>query len=554
MEKYACSNNNLLAMSEKKIYLKPNVVFEPLVDRWYAWSHLISPATTAMNVLGRHLSIIDSFIMAPSIHVEAVANPKMKGGPFMDIAAEKLEAVKSLKADALSRQDEVIQFAKAVKELDKLLVVEASGSGLETLYEKVPPLLKGLVELFYDRNNNADFRFFESLLYKSKFYNRSAQTMAFWITDNDHRPFCLSTPRLNDDHVLHLPISFEHTGIDALAKMKRTPQTIDYIRSILNIAPEQEALFNSFFTETAPPVYKKYTGDKIRMRYFGHACILVETKDVSILVDPLVSYYGYDSDLEHFSDADLPDVIDYVLITHNHQDHVLFETLLPLRHKIKNLIVPRTTSGRLEDPDLKLMFNNVGFNNVVAIDEMETIEFADTAITGLPFTGEHSDLCILTKACYLVQISDFKLLFLADSRIVESALYKHIHRQTGDVDVMFLGMECDGAPLTWLYGPLMTRKITREQDGSRRLAGSDCSKGMALVDIFNPKEAYVYAMGMEPWLEFISSIQYTDESNPIIQSNRLVKLCREKGIIAERLYGEKELLYERKETLVTTQQ
>jgi L-ascorbate metabolism protein UlaG (beta-lactamase superfamily) len=235
-----------------------------------------------------------------------------------------------------------------------------------------------------------------------------------------------------------------------------------------------------FFTDTPPPPYNKYTGDKIRMRYFGHACILVETKDISILVDPLISYYGYSSSVDHFSDVDLPDTIDYVLITHNHQDHILFETLLPLRHKIKNLIVPRTTSGKLEDPDLKLMFENIGFNNVIPMDEMETIKFSDAVLTGLPFIGEHSDLNILTKMCYLVQIGEFRLLFLADSRIVEPALYKHIHRQIGSVDVMFLGMECDGAPLTWLYGPLMTKKLPRDMDGSRRLAGSDCEKGKAL--------------------------------------------------------------------------
>ncbi|HVI46041.1 MAG TPA: MBL fold metallo-hydrolase [Chitinophaga sp.] len=533
-------------MSAEKFYLKPNVVIEPLYDRWYAWSHLISPATAALNVTGRHLSIMDSFVVEPSIHAEAVLNPKMKGGPFMDIPVTRVDEVKTLYEDTLQRQETAVQFSKAVKELDKMLAAEGKGFGMETLYEKVPDMLRGFVELFYDRNNNADFRFFESLLYKSKHYNKSSQSIALWVTENDHRPFCLSTPRLDEAHVLHLEIPFDHPGIDELAKMKREGQSLDYIKSLLGITADQEALFSTFFTNTPPPSYKRYTGDKIRMRYFGHACILVETKDVSILVDPLVSYYGYDSELEHFSDADLPDVIDYVLITHNHQDHILFETLLPLRHKIKHLIVPRTNSGQLENPDLKLMFEHIGFDNVVAIDEMETITFTDSTITGLPFTGEHSDLNILSKACYLVEISGFKLLFLADSRIVESRLYKHIHDSIGDVDVMFLGMECDGAPLSWLYGPLMTKKITREQDGSRRLAGSDCRKGMALVNIFNPAEVYVYAMGMEPWLEFISSIKYTDASNPIIQSNELVKLCQEKGLIAERLYGEKELLYSRK--------
>ena len=197
----------------------------------------------------------------------------------------------------------------------------------------------------------------------------------------------------------------------------------------------------------------------------------------------------------------------------------------------------------IKDPDLKLMFNNIGFTNVFAIDEMETIRFSDAIITGLPFIGEHSDLNILTKSCFFVKIGDFKLIFLADSRIVEARLYKHIHDQVGDVDVLFIGMECDGAPLTWLYGPLLTKKLARDMDGSRRLAGSDCEKGMSLIDIFNPKEVYVYAMGQEPWLEFISSLKYTEEFNPIVQSNKLVNTCTERGIIAERLYGEKELLY-----------
>lgn len=527
------------------MYLKPNVVLEPLVDNWYAWSHLISPATAAMNIVNRHHKIIESYLAAPQIHKEAVLNPKMRGGPFMDFNGGRIEEVTELQKDSLKKQAKMFEFAAAVKELDKMLAEEAKGFGLEKVYEKIPDLLKGYVELFYDRNNNPSFRFFESLLYKSEFYNKNSQSIGMWITNNDERPFCLSTPRMAESNVVYLDIPFDHPVIDELAKMKRTPQTLEHIKGFIEIDPAKEDLFESFFTETPPPPYKKYTGDKIRMRYFGHACILVETKDISILVDPLISYYGYHSSVEHFSDVDLPDTIDYVLITHNHQDHILFETLLPLRHKIKNLIVPRTNSGKLEDPDLRLMFQNVGFNNVIAMDEMETIRFSDAILTTCPFIGEHSDLNILTKTCYHVRIGDFKLLFLADSRILESRLYDHIHKQVGDVDVMFLGMECDGAPLTWLYGPLLTRKLARDMDSSRRLAGSDCDKGMALVNIFHPKETYVYAMGQEPWCEFISSIKYTDDSNPIVQSNKLIKLCMERGITAERLYGEKELLYDK---------
>jgi len=527
------------------MYLRPNVVIEPLVDNWYAWSHLISPATAAMNIVGRHLEIMNSYVSAPEIHAEAVLNPKMRGGPFMDLGGKRVDEVQDLKEHTMKSRANMFAFAKAIKELDTMLQNEAKGHSLEPLYKKVPPILRGYVELFYDRFNNPSFRFFESLLYRSEYYDKRAQSIALWITENDHRPFCLSTPRLPEEHVLQLNIPFDHPGIDELAKMKRTPQTIEYISGLLGIAPSQEALFRSFFTSEPHPGYNRYTGDKIRMRYFGHACILIETKEVSILLDPLISYYGYHSDVEHFSDIDLPDVIDYVLITHNHQDHILFETLLPLRHKIRNIVVPRTRGGRLEDPELKLMFNSIGFNNVFEIDEMEIINFGDATITGIPFTGEHCDLHIGAKSCHHVRVGKFTLLFMADSKIIEPSLYKHIHAITGDVDVIFLGMECDGAPLTWLYGPLFSKKITRDQDSSRRLAGSNCPQGMSIVEIFNPKEIYVYAMGQEPWLEFISSIKYTDESNPIIQSNKLVEVCRELGIVSERLFGEKELFYER---------
>lgn len=525
-------------------YFKPNVIIGPLVDKWYAWTHLISPATAAMNIVERHLKIMNSYIQAPVIHEAAVKNPKMLGGPFMDYATRRVEEVKELKAEILDKQANAIALSDAIKELDKMLKTKAKGASLEPLYKEVPEILKGYVELVYDLNNNVSFRFFESLLYSSPFYSKQSQSISLWETLNDERPFCLSTPQLEDPKVLQLDIPFDHKGIDTLSRMKRNPGSIEDVAEELGVTEDQMELFRTFFTKKEHPTYKKYTGDKARMRYLGHACILIETKEVSILVDPLISYYGYESTVEHFSDIDLPDVIDYVLITHNHQDHIVLETLLPLRHKIKNIIVPVTTSGALQDPSIKLAFESIGFKNVIEIDELEEIKFENCTITGLPFTGEHSDLNIRAKSCYHVAISELSFLFVADSRVMEPRLYEHIHRVKGDVDVLFLGMECAGAPLSWLYGCLMTEGITREDDQSRRLAGCDSERGLSLVDIFHPKEAYVYAMGMEPWLEFISSIKYTEESLAIIESNNLINSCKNNGIIAERLFGEKELLYD----------
>lgn len=53
----------------------------------------------------------------------------------------------------------------------------------------------------------------------------------------------------------------------------------------------------------------------------------IESPGVSILVDPVVSY-PHPSGPPRLSHADLPEVIDYVVLTHNHQDHFLVETML----------------------------------------------------------------------------------------------------------------------------------------------------------------------------------------------------------------------------------
>ncbi|WP_212003979.1 MBL fold metallo-hydrolase [Chitinophaga sp. HK235] len=531
--------------SDNKYYLKLNVAIEALIDRWYAWSHLVSPATAAMNIKDRHVKIMKSYVKNPKIHEAAVKRPEMRGGPFIDYGGQRVDEIEQLLETTMEKRANMLKFNEAVHELNGMLQKEAAGYSLNPLYDKVPDILKGYVELYYDLNDQANFRFFEALLYKSEYYDESTQSVSLQLIEaDDDRSFVLSTPRLDDEHLLHLDVKFKDNVIDKLFKMKRIPGSYDEIKEELQIKPEQEVLFRSFFTEEPPAKYQPYTGSGIRTRYFGHACVLVETNEMSILVDPVISYDGYETEVNRYTINDLPEKIDYVLITHNHQDHVLLETLLQLRHSIKHLVVPSCGKGNLQDPSLKLMFNNIGFNNVIELDDMESITMDKCTITGLPFLGEHSDLDVRSKLCYHVKLhNSFRVMFAADSCNVQSDLYKRVHAIMGNIDVLFLGMECDGAPLTWLYGPLLSLPMERDKDHSRRLAGCDYNQGKDLVDIFHPRNVFVYAMGMEPWLEFISSIKYTDQSRPIVESNKLVDKCNSMGIDAERLFGEKTIEY-----------
>ena len=89
----------------------------------------------------------------------------------------------------------------------------------------------------------------------------------------------------------------------------------------------------------------------------------------------------------------------------------------------------------------------------------------------------------------------------------------------------------------------MPEKLQRDKDNSRRLAGCNHEQAKKIIQIFNPKDVFVCAMGLEPWLEFISSLKYTDESRPIVESNRLLDDCNQSAIVAERLFGEKTIEY-----------
>ena len=524
-----------------KVYLKRNVLVEPLFNQWYAWSYLISPPTAAMYLANLHLKIMESFVATPQVHISALKNPANLGGPFLNYDASRVDEIKALREKIIKENEHLLTLAEAIKKLDKMLAEEADGHSIEPLYSKVPDVLKGYVELVYDRNNHASPRFIEGLLYQSPFYNTLAQSVTLRLAEKDERSFVFSTPRLANGNDLQLNIPFSHAGVDELFKMKQKPQSFDLIREALGITGGDEAAFAELFTAEQPPPTPCFDGDGVRIRYFGHACILIESAKTSVLCDPVISYPSANG-IPRYTFDDLPEQIDYVLLTHNHQDHCMFETLLPLRHKIKTLIVPKNSGGELVDPSLKLIMHNVGFPQVREIDEMETINVEDGSITGLPFLGEHGDLNIRTKLAYLVKLEGHTIMCAADSNNVEPELYSHLQDFVGQTDVLFIGMECDGAPFSWLYGPLLTKPLARKMDQSRRFDGSNFDKAINIVERLKPKQVYVYAMGQEPWLTYLTSIQYTDESRPIVESNKLVETCLRKGLAAERLFGQKEIL------------
>lgn len=525
------------------MYLKQNVQLEPLIDRWYAWPFLIAPATAARCMTGRHLEIMDSYIRAPQLHAQAMRDPRMIGGPFIDYDGKRVDEILALRNEMQRVRSHTIELSAALFDLDRILRTKAKGFSLAPLYEEIPRILRGYVELVYDLNNNPSFKIIEPLLYNSHYYDRSSQSIMLSFTRGDERRYAFTTPRLEEKDAVHIHLPFDDEAAEKLFRLRYEPKPWEEINDILGLNNDQTEVFQSFLTTEPPPKYIPYMGGGVRWRYFGHACILIETKNASLLFDPILSY-SYPSDIARFTYYDIPDSIDYVLITHNHEDHVLFETLLQIRSRVKNIVIPRNTTGSLQDPSLKLILQNIGFSNIIELSDMESLQMDGVEITGIPFFGEHSDLDVKAKIAYAVRIGKYSFLVAADSCNLEPHLYEHVHRDLGDFDTLFIGMECDGAPMTWLYRPLLTQRLNREMDDSRRIVSSDFKQAIELVTRFNFREVYVYAMGQEPWLGHIRGSKLTPQSKPIMESNQLVEECRRRGIVSERLFSRKEMALE----------
>jgi hypothetical protein len=107
--------------------LKQNVQVEPLFNQWYAWSHLIAPATAAMNIVNSHLKIMKSYVAAPQVHANAVKNPAMLGGPFIDYDGGRVNEIRALIDRTTKENAHMIAFAESIKALDDLLRNEAKG-------------------------------------------------------------------------------------------------------------------------------------------------------------------------------------------------------------------------------------------------------------------------------------------------------------------------------------------------------------------------------------------------------------------------------------------
>jgi L-ascorbate metabolism protein UlaG (beta-lactamase superfamily) len=524
-------------VGDGQCYLRPNAIIEPLVDRFYAWLYTVAPVQAAMNLAFLQVPLLESYLKSPAVHIAASTNPELRGGYFVGIEDARVGEVRALVESTKRERTDMLRFAEAIAEAENIVRQGATGFDLTPLYPKLPRELAGVVEVAYDTSNQAAVRFLEPLAYRSKAYTEDRQSVQLSLETGVERPFILSTPRLASPDVLDLRRPFSHPGFAELFLARIRPTTRDRLAAALSLDDQQAAQLAGLLTEERTLAADRHIDSGARIRYFGHACLLLQTPGVAILTDPFIS--ADNPAAGRYTLNDLPDHLDFVLITHGHQDHIVLETLLQLRGRVGTFVVPRSSRGNLCDPSLKLFMDHLGLP-VTEVDDFDEIRFPGGRIVATPFLGEHADLDIRAKSTYWVEFAGKSVYIGADSSGIEPTLYRYVREHLGAADLAFLGMECDGAPLTWLYQALLTKPVTKRMSDSRKLSGSNAEQAAAIVTELGAAEAYVYAMGEESWLGHVMATSYTEDSYQLKQIEEFLTWCADRGMKAGHLYGQRE--------------
>ena len=195
-----------------------------------------------------------------------------------------------------------------------------------------------------------------------------------------------------------------------------------------------------------PPKYPVMQNDAkpaypngIKVIFINHATVLVQTKTINLLFDPIYSYRASPSQLigparhkkPNVRFNDLPN-IDVVLISHNHYDHMDRETLKRLDERFQPLfIVPLGNKVLLKAFKLK---------HVIELDWWDKTSYKNSVITCLP--AFHSsqrwfhDYNWTLWASYGVALDGKKLYFAGDTAY--SPHFKQIRKRWGKPDLSLL--------------------------------------------------------------------------------------------------------------------
>jgi L-ascorbate metabolism protein UlaG (beta-lactamase superfamily) len=195
-------------------------------------------------------------------------------------------------------------------------------------------------------------------------------------------------------------------------------------------------------------------GKKDRLTWLGHACVLFQTSQASICVDPLlrphikwtdnelaslfsdsfaerVFFEPYGPQLTQLSAAQLPP-LDAVFVTHQDIDHCNLGVLMMLPEDVP-IVVPECHPAHPWEVDLSTLIRNVlgRRRKVIRLKHGETITIGDIRATAFPFFAEMPSSLKTLWNCYLFETDRAAVACTADSAITDESIDFLVERLGG---------------------------------------------------------------------------------------------------------------------------
>ena len=234
------------------------------------------------------------------------------------------------------------------------------------------------------------------------------------------------------------------------------------------------------------------------VRFLGHACTLIETKNTRILVDPWIvgpcnvnTWHPLRTNVA--TKKDIPCDVDYLYISHEHQDHFQEETLKEFRKDVP-IFICKFPTNRFHNAILEL-----GFNNVTVLDSWKTHKLdEDLEITSI----KNTDL-MFEDSALLIKSSEGTIFCQTDCKMGYESLKKV---KAAKPDIAF-----------FMYSPANWYPIAYRYEKDKKIALSKKRKSNKIngfvnyVNTIKPKYAIPYAGGI--LLPQKSQLEFNDPIN-----------------------------------------
>ncbi len=176
--------------------------------------------------------------------------------------------------------------------------------------------------------------------------------------------------------------------------------------------------------------------------WFGHSSYLIKSKDITILVDPVfsghaspVSFFGKEFPGTNVYGVNEMPNIDVLVLTHDHYDHLDYETVKQIQSKVKRIITPLGV-------DAHLVHWGIPIEKITALDWWEGVSLGDSAkLTATParhFSGRGFARGKTFWSAYALRIHGYSIFIGGDSGY--DSQFKIIGEKFGPFDLALL--EC----------------------------------------------------------------------------------------------------------------